>query len=115
MALNLAIARLLVGESDGLIDAVAARVEEQRVADVVRGVAVMMERDIALSAFVLNTLRCALWYFLNTDSIEGAVVRAVNFGGPIRTAPLPAPWLVTGTGLEPYPPSGGRASWALRR
>jgi ADP-ribosyl-[dinitrogen reductase] hydrolase len=80
VALNLAIARLLTGERDGLIEEVAAQVEEQTVADAVRGVAEMTEMDTVPSVLVLDTLRSALWCFLNTDSLEGAVVRAVNLG-----------------------------------
>jgi ADP-ribosyl-[dinitrogen reductase] hydrolase len=85
VALNLAIARLLVGERDGLLEAVAAQVEEQRVADAVRAVAGMTERDIAHSALVLDTLPSALWCFSNTDSLESALVRAVNLGGDTDT------------------------------
>lgn len=85
VALNLAISRLVLGSGEGLLEAVAAGVEEAEVAAAVRGVAGMGEGDLVPSAFVLDTLRCALWCFLNTDSLEDALVRAVNLGGDADT------------------------------
>ena len=38
------------------------------------------ESDISSTGYVVDTLEAALWCLLNTDSLEGALLRAVNLG-----------------------------------
>ena len=84
-ALNLAIARLLLGEEGPLIEAVRPLVEEPRVAAALAQVPAMTMADIEPSAYCLDTLKAALWCFLTSSSFEGAVTAAVNLGGDADT------------------------------
>ncbi|WP_143307563.1 ADP-ribosylglycohydrolase family protein [Chitinophaga vietnamensis] len=43
-------------------------------------IALVAEADISASGYVLHTLESALWSFLNTDSYQDCVLRAVNLG-----------------------------------
>lgn len=43
------------------------------------------ERDISSSGFVVSTLEAALWCFLNTNSYEECVLKAVNLGDDTDT------------------------------
>ena len=44
------------------------------------------EREIKNSGYVVNTLECALWCLLNTESYRECILRAINFGRDTDTA-----------------------------
>ena len=50
------------------------------------GFAALPEKDIKSSGYVVDTLECAVWCLLNTDSYRDCVLRAVNFGKDTDTA-----------------------------
>lgn len=85
VALNLAIARLVQGKKEGLLAGVAGKIEEPETRGAVLSVATIKKTDLVPSGFVLDTLKCALWCFMNTDSLESAIVEAVNLGGDADT------------------------------
>ena len=85
VALDLAIARLVHGEKDGLLPDIAKKIEESETRTAVLDVANIKKSDLAPMGFVLDTLKCALWCFLNTASLESAIVEAVNMGGDADT------------------------------
>jgi len=85
VAVNLIIAGLLTGESDGLLPDVAKRIEEPDVRETLEGVLGLDSVAGEPSAYVLDTLQAALWCFLNTSSFEDALVEAVNLGGDTDT------------------------------
>jgi ADP-ribosyl-[dinitrogen reductase] hydrolase len=56
------------------------------VCDVVAsGVVRKQEHEIQSTGYVIHTLEAAIWAFLNTDSFEAAVLKAVNLGGDADT------------------------------
>lgn len=85
VALDLAIARLVCGEKEGLLPYIAEKIEEPQTHKAVLDVTCLNKSDLVPSGFVLDTLKCALWCFLNTDSLESAIVEAVNLGGDADT------------------------------
>ena len=82
-ALNLAISKLLCDDRDGLIDNILDKIEQPEVRQALEKVEEM--EDVVPSGFVLDTLQAALWCFLNTSSLEDALVAAVNLGGDTDT------------------------------
>lgn len=48
--------------------------------------AAIHERDIKSSGYVVDTLECAVWCLMNTDSFSECVLKAVNFGNDTDTA-----------------------------
>lgn len=85
VALNMAIAQLLCGGREALLERLLGSVEQPEVRDSVARVAGMRMEDLVPSGFVLDTLQAAMWCFMNTDSFEDAVVSAVNLGGDTDT------------------------------
>ncbi|MBF8264618.1 MAG: ADP-ribosyl-(dinitrogen reductase) hydrolase [Dehalococcoidia bacterium] len=81
----MAIARLVYGEKDGLLINLGEKIEEPKTRKAVLDVANLKKSDLIPSGFVLDTLKCALWCFMNTDSLEAAIVEAVNLGGDADT------------------------------
>jgi len=84
-ALNLAIAQLLCGGREALLERLLGRVEQPEVRESVAWAGGMRMEDLVPSGFVLDTLQAAIWCFMNTDSFEDAVVSAVNLGGDTDT------------------------------
>lgn len=82
-ALNLAIARLLTDGKEGLLEAVAPRVDQPEVRQVLMHV--LHLKEVPTSGYVLDTLQAAFWAFLATGSFEEALVAAVNLGGDTDT------------------------------
>ncbi len=85
VALDMAIASLVHGEKDGLLINLGEKIEEPDTRKAVLDVANLKKSDLIPSGFVLDTLKCALWCFLNTNSLESAIVEAVNLGGDADT------------------------------
>jgi ADP-ribosyl-[dinitrogen reductase] hydrolase len=52
---------------------------------VASGVVRKQEHEIQSTGYVIHTLEAAVWAFLNTDSFEAAVLKAVNLGGDADT------------------------------
>ncbi len=85
VAVNLAVAQLLNGEREDLIARLSAEIEQPRVKEALARVSVLGLDQLRTSAYVLDTLQAALWCFLNTGSLEQAVIAAVNLGGDADT------------------------------
>lgn len=85
-ALNLAIAHLLEGECDGLLEWLLPQVEEPAVKACLAAVPARTAAQLHTGGYVLDTLESAFWCFLNTSGFEEAVVRVVNLGGDADTA-----------------------------
>lgn len=84
-ALNLAIAQLVCGRREGLIEEVAKRVEEPVIGEALRKTASLTYDQVPNSGYVVHTLQAAWWCFEKTTSLEEAVITAVNLGGDADT------------------------------
>lgn len=84
-ALNLTIADLVTSDSKEAARSAWRPVEEPAVRQALEGVERMSQDALAPLGFVLHTLACAFWCFLRTESLEEAVVTAVNLGGDTDT------------------------------
>ena len=84
-ALNLTIAALLTSDSKEAARSAWRSVQEPTVRQALEGVERLSESALAPLGFVLHTLECAFWCFLRTESLEEAVVTAVNLGGDTDT------------------------------
>jgi ADP-ribosyl-[dinitrogen reductase] hydrolase len=82
VAFNDLLAAALVGELREQLPAIAATLDEEdrRVSATLRDAAEAEPEEIQSSAFVLDTLRTALWAVLRTGTFEEAVCLAVSFG-----------------------------------
>jgi len=85
VALNMAIAEILRGERGNLLSTIRDRIEQPEVSRALDEVSRLNPRELEPSAYVLDTLKAALWCFLTTTSFENAVVTAVNLGGDTDT------------------------------
>ena len=85
--LNRVVSDLLAGESDPLPDALAA-LPDDAPTELHDALESLPERDpdaIRPSGYVVDTLEAALYHGLGADSLEDAVVAAVNMGGDADT------------------------------
>ncbi|MFQ5878920.1 MAG: ADP-ribosylglycohydrolase family protein [Dehalococcoidia bacterium] len=85
VALNLLLVQCLMGHKERSLAAVALKVAEPEVRLAVRSAPTLMARALPNSGFVLDTLQAALWCFLHAESLEEALVAAVNLGGDADT------------------------------
>ncbi|MBE0481290.1 MAG: ADP-ribosylglycohydrolase family protein, partial [Dehalococcoidia bacterium] len=85
VALNLAVALILLGQKCDMMKAVREKVQQPDVVRAVSEVEKWRSIDFEPSAYVLDTLQAALWCFLNTSSFEEALITAVNLGGDTDT------------------------------
>ena len=110
VALNELIVAAMADALDESLPAIAAAldIEEARVSMTLRDAVVAEPDEIEPAAFVLDSLRAAVWAVLHTDSFEGAILEIVNRGGDCDTvgavagalagarygaAAIPARWL----------------------
>jgi len=84
VAVNLMISRLVRGKED-IVPDILPYIEEASVARAICQVGELTREQLVPSGFVLDTLKCALWVFLNTSSFEEALIEAVNLGGDADT------------------------------
>ena len=87
VAFNDLIAAALAGELRERLPLIAATIddEDKRVSAALREAVEAEPEEVQSSAFVLDTLRTALWAVLRTASFEEAVVLAVNLGNDADT------------------------------
>ncbi len=85
VALNLIIARLLLGRREGVLDEVIPKIMHPRVAGRLQRALALEMYDLKTSSYVLDTLQVAVWCFFKTFSFEDALVTAVNLGGDTDT------------------------------
>jgi len=87
VAFNDLIAAALAGELRDRLPLIAATIddEDKRVSAALREAVEAEPEEVQSSAFVLDTLRTALWAVLRTASFEEAVVLAVNLGNDADT------------------------------
>ena len=87
VAFNDLIAAALAGELRERLPLIAATLEDEdkRVSATLREAVEAEPEEVQSSAYVLDTLRTALWAVLHTASFEEAVVLAVNLGNDADT------------------------------
>ena len=85
VAVNLAIAELLAGRREGLVERVAAAVEEPGVRATLLAAPALAAREVRSGGYVLETLGAAFWALENHAGFEEVVVAAVNLGGDADT------------------------------
>jgi ADP-ribosyl-[dinitrogen reductase] hydrolase len=87
VAFNDLLAAALIGELTEQLPAIAATIDEEdrRVSATLRDAVEAEPEEIQSSAFVLDTLRTALWAVLHTGTFEEAVCLAVSFGNDADT------------------------------
>jgi ADP-ribosyl-[dinitrogen reductase] hydrolase len=87
VAFNDLIAAALAGELRERLPLIAATIddEDKRVSAALRDAVEAEPEEVQSSAYVLDTLRTALWAVLRTGSFEEAVVLAVNLGNDADT------------------------------
>lgn len=85
VAVNLAIARLLSGGRDALLEEVAGKLQDRDVRQALAQVPHLDLDSVPASGYVLDTLQAAFWSLLTTGSFEDAVTTAVNLGGDADT------------------------------
>ena len=85
VALNVMVFSLLRGDGEGYIELAVEATPEATVRETLLVAADKSERDLKAGGHVLDTLESALWAFGNTDSLEEALVAAVNLGGDADT------------------------------
>ena len=90
VAFNELIAAALGGDRDQLLTQLATIAaglddEDARVATTLRETPDTESQEVTVAAFVLDSLRAALWAVLSTDSFEAALIEIVNRGGDCDT------------------------------
>jgi ADP-ribosyl-[dinitrogen reductase] hydrolase len=85
VAVNLAIVELLQGRHDGLIERVAAQIEEPHVRETLLTAPKQPRKAIRSGGYVLETLGAAFWALENHQTFEDVVVAAVNLGDDADT------------------------------
>lgn len=80
IAVNLAIVELLHGRRAGLIERVAAQIDEPEVREVLVTIPGKSRRWVRSGGYVLETLGAAFWALQNHEGFEEVVVAAVNLG-----------------------------------
>ncbi len=87
VALNELIVAAMTGNLGESVPAVAAALddEDSRVSSTLREAVEAEPDEIHAAAFVLDSLRAAVWAVLHTTSFEGALVEIVNRGGDCDT------------------------------
>lgn len=81
---NLLLADLIRGIENPIGEYVEL-IENQTVKDTVKGLNLFHRGNLPNSGYVIDTLRIALWTFVNCDSFEDTIVSAVNLGGDTDT------------------------------
>lgn len=105
IAVNLAIAELLAGRSEGLIPRVAAQIAEPRVRQTLLAVPHLARKDVRSGGYVLETLSAAFWALHHHQGFEEVVVAAVNLGDDADTVGAVAGALAGAReGLSAIPP-----------
>lgn len=85
VAVNLAIAELVAGRPERLIERVAARIENEAVRETLLAAAGLDRATVKSGGYVLDTLSAAVWALMNHQGFEAVVVAAVNLGGDADT------------------------------
>lgn len=85
VAVNLALAELLAGRRDGLIERVAALVEQEAVRATLLAAPSWPRAVVKSGGYVLDTLGAAFWALMNHAGFEEVVVAAINLGGDADT------------------------------
>lgn len=87
VAFNELIVAALDGELREQLAPIAAQLDEEdaRVAATLRETPATESQEVTVAAFVLDSLRAALWAVLRTDSFEAALIEIVNRGGDCDT------------------------------
>jgi ADP-ribosyl-[dinitrogen reductase] hydrolase len=86
VSVNQGIAYLLNGgKIDQVIETASAGIEEKETLSALRKVRDLKREQVRSGGFVLDTMQAAYWSLLQTDSLEEAVVKAVNLGGDTDT------------------------------
>ena len=84
-ALNLFIALLLRRGEKNVLPLVIPHITEERTRKALLEIKDLAKEDLRPTAFSLDTLKCSIWVFLNTESFRDAVIEAVNLGGDADT------------------------------
>jgi ADP-ribosyl-[dinitrogen reductase] hydrolase len=86
-ALNLAIAELVQGRRDDLVDRMLFYIEKanRQVRKMLKKVEKKPMKALRPSGYVIDTLEAALWCFLRAENFEEALISAVNLGGDADT------------------------------
>lgn len=85
VAVNLAIVELLAGRGAGLVERVAAAIEEPRVREALLAAPGLARADVRSGGYVLETLGAAFWALENHRGFEDVVVAAINLGDDADT------------------------------
>jgi ADP-ribosyl-[dinitrogen reductase] hydrolase len=85
IAVNLAIAELVAGRSENLVQRVAAQIEEPRVRQTLLQAPKLARKDVRSGGYVLETLSAAFWALENHQGFEDVVVAAINLGDDADT------------------------------
>ena len=85
IAVNLAIAELVAGRSDHLVQRVVAQIEEPRVRQTLLQAPKLARKDVRSGGYVLETLSAAFWALENHQGFEDVVVAAINLGDDADT------------------------------
>ncbi|HET8629746.1 MAG TPA: ADP-ribosylglycohydrolase family protein [Thermomicrobiales bacterium] len=85
VAVNLAIADLVAGRREGLVERIAPQIKEPRVRETLLAAPGLARRDVRSGGFVLETLGAAFWALENHEGFEEVVVAAINLGDDADT------------------------------
>jgi len=86
VAVNLMIRHLLEGGATGdLPGSVLQSIDEPETREALRRAPDLRREQVRSGGFVLDTMQAALWSLLQTDSLEEAVITAVNLGADTDT------------------------------
>lgn len=85
IAVNLAIVELVHGRHEGLVERVAARIEEPHVRATLLAAPHLSRRAVRSGGYVLETLGAAFWALEHHPGFEEVVVAAVNLGDDADT------------------------------
>lgn len=85
VAVNLALVELLAGRREGLVERVAAAVDEPRVRETLLAAPGLAREEVRSGGYVLETLGAAFWALQNHAGFEEVVVAAINLGDDADT------------------------------
>lgn len=80
VAVNLAIAALLQGETADLYEQIASQLPAGEVAETIRRAPTLQRRDVRSGGYILETLEAAFWALAQSTTYEGVLIAAVNLG-----------------------------------
>lgn len=85
VAVNLAVAELVAGRREQLVERVAAQIGSDAVRTALLAAPGLARDAVRSGGYVLETLSAAIWALMNHDGFEAVVVAAVNLGGDADT------------------------------